>query len=675
MKPRQRSAAACSWGARFYRCSRELDGVCELAPWRLRGSCEPAPSGSIRCRVRAVVDELVAAVRWGNVAEVCSSLGGSFRASVRVGGAGAVCVPWGGQGGTPPASLDTRRGFAVSETERGQKAGFRREPRGGGPGVLCERVEVPGRCARSHRGWSRSTGAVVWPRGARSAELLTSCEGEAAPRAVRGGKGCPWGGGRFHCTREVGLGRFCDEPRRGSVSGRCGVVRGGSELSAGVRFDGGRWGTGRGCGWPDWVPGPAPAVCRLRRRRQCQSHRWRHALGRPRTMGLRAWKREVADELASLGWGSVGGELLRCGTMAAAWPCENCGDPVASVDVDTSCDVRCCPWCQRKLADERRDELFDEVTRVPDLVRAARARVTAEARAELEGHELDERRRVGAICEGKGGRRALRGQQRVAGAAKVLRRELAALRRTDWGWKLVTLSPPWRPWDVAEYSVRGLVRRLEAVTAAWRRVWKSGLSCHGLAAAYWRVELSAHGHVHLHALVFCPWWSQRDIARKAGMMADVRAIRAKDSGRETSVDEALRAAVREVAKYAVKAPTLRGDVVAGGDAKGWIQPKLAAHWTIATRHRQLVGRAGLMREAAEAREACTEAPETRPRACASCGCLIVSAPRVLSCAKVAGELVKRGAWRTQGERAGPVKLPPRVSTSAWRREAPSGVVM
>lgn len=392
-------------------------------------------------------------------------------------------------------------------------------------------------------------------------------------------------------------------------------------------------------------------------------------------MALRAWKREVADELATLGWGSLGGELLRCGTMAAAWSCDGCGDPVASVDVDTSCDVRCCPWCQRRLADERRDELFDEVTRVPDLVRAARARVTAEARAELEDIELDEKRRVGAICEGKGGRRALRGQQRVAGRAKVLRRELAALRRNDWGWKLVTLSPAWRPWDVAEYSVRGLVRRLEAVTAAWRRVWKGGLSCHGLAAAYWRVELSAHGHVHLHALVFCPWWSQRDIARKAGMMADIRAIRAKDAGRETSVDEALRAAVREVAKYAVKAPTLRGDVVAGGDAKGWIQPKLAAHWTIATRHRQLVGRAGLMREAAEAREACTEAPEHRPRACASCGALLASAPRVMASAKVAGELVKRGAWRTQGERAGPVKLPPRVSTSAWRREAPSGVMM
>lgn len=403
------------------------------------------------------------------------------------------------------------------------------------------------------------------------------------------------------------------------------------------------------------------APCRVVSRRCKGGGGWRHRLNRPRTMNLRDWKRDVAGELSSLGWGHAGARLLECGSRALVWKCAECGDTAGAVEIEASCSARVCPWCARRAAEELRSELFGAVLRVPEMVEAQRATVAAEVLRELAELELDERVRVRGVVAGRGGARAVKGHARTAARARILRRERVAIRAKVWGWRLVTISPAWRPWDASECTVARLRERLEDVTARWRRVWSSGLSAHNLSAAFAHVEISDKGHVHLHALVYGPWWSQRDLARVAGCMVDVRAVKPEPG--ETGED-ALRGAVREVVKYAVKAPALRGDFV-GGAPRRVIHPVLAARWMVATRDRKLAASYGIMRAAKRAAEVCDPAEEKPAvRCCASCGAAIVGEPVERPTWDVARaiEAARSGDWRMRGVRgAAGVFLPPRVT--------------
>lgn len=177
-----------------------------------------------------------------------------------------------------------------------------------------------------------------------------------------------------------------------------------------------------------------------------------------------------------------------------------------------------------------------------------------------------------------------------------------------WSWRLVTISPPWRPWDETEFSPDRIRQRVLDVKARWRRVWAWG-GCEQLAAAHVRVECSARGHVHLHALVFGPWWAQKSVARVAGCMVDVRAL--QDEG-----------AVVEAVKYSLKTPVATGAWV-GGERRRAAHPALAARWIIGSRSLKLSEAHGMLRDAIAAAEACDEKPDEHTAGdlstCATCG--------------------------------------------------------
>lgn len=382
----------------------------------------------------------------------------------------------------------------------------------------------------------------------------------------------------------------------------------------------------------------------------------RHRLGRPVRDGWRGWIARVSDALTALGAVEMASNLRGCGQMAMVTPCRavadgGCGDPYGRVEVRISCDMRCCPWCSRRAAQERVELVTAAAMRVADMQAAQLAAV----RAKLEGQEHQAQQAVAhwsmlALAaanraerrqserererdEAKARRhreRAERAGQRVGLARRQLR-GVAELHR--WGWKLVTLSPRWDPTDAAAYEPAAMRERADDVLARWSRCWEAGARAGGLAAATVRTEMSAGGHIHVHVLYRGPWVPQEWWQETAGCIVDVRAIRATSArGAEREAKRAeesaaayaervLRGAVTEAVKYALKTPTPTSPEWMAGDRREVVHPELAARWMIATRHMQLIRHYGVMADAIAAEIELAEPPEERPAdsRCASCG--------------------------------------------------------
>lgn len=353
----------------------------------------------------------------------------------------------------------------------------------------------------------------------------------------------------------------------------------------------------------------------------------------------------MAQELDSLGASAIGRRLQSCGATATAQTCGSCGDPHARVTVLAHCDVRACVLCARRKATRESARVGDAAARVAGYAHARGPATLRQREAELRQREAG---------------RATPARDRDC---ERLRRHVADLRaesRGQWRWRLVTLSPAWQPSDAREYRVGALRGRIERVKAAWSRVWAL-IGVGGAAAAYTSIECSAGGHVHLHALVYGPWRTQKALAAVAECMVDVR--------------EAHGEAVREVAKYALKGPTPRGAWMAGASSE-LPHPALAAAWVVAARGRRLVEPYGLMRDALAASDAAAEgdAPQDAssidaPR-CATCGSAELELARVERTADLARACLALGADRwtlrprmvPRGPLAHgpPMVLPPRV---------------
>jgi len=349
----------------------------------------------------------------------------------------------------------------------------------------------------------------------------------------------------------------------------------------------------------------------------------------------------VARELVALGHARTAERLRLCGTSCEVQTCHGCGDPHATVAVVAGCDVRACVLCARRRAARESARVAGAAERVAGYVWQDLPRAQGETARALFARE-DQSRHTAARA------RELGRLRRVAG-------ELRAAWRGKWAWRMVTISPPWEPARRESYTPAALAARLDAVRAAWRRVWSEHLGAGGHAAAYVSVECSAGGHVHLHALHYGPYVRHAALAESAGCMVDVRAARGD--------------AVREVVKYALKAPTPRAGWM-GGDSAPTTHPRLAAAWVVATRGRRLVEPYGAFRRALAAEDACGPGDEEReaPR-CASCGsCDLTSPARRVTAhvAREAHELARatgRDRWTLRAEvaaRAGGPALPARV---------------
>lgn len=393
-----------------------------------------------------------------------------------------------------------------------------------------------------------------------------------------------------------------------------------------------------------------PGECWPQRSRRCRTvYSWtpRAPEGRGARASWRRYASRVAEELDALGHSRTAERLRLCGTSCEVRTCHGCGDPFASVTVLAGCDVRACVLCARTRAARESVRVAKAADRVAGYVRAGLARAQSDV--------------ARALAERSAQARATQARERDCAKLRRWQRELRGAGRGGWSWRMVTLSPRWSPGERASYTPAALAARLDAVRAAWARLWSEHLGCGGHAAAYLSVEVSAGGHVHLHALHYGPWVSQRALAACARMMVDVR--RAKGD------------AVREVVKYALKGPSPRGAWM-GGESARVPHPRLAAAWVVATRGRRLVEPYGVMRDALHAVDACEPDEEPEPPRCASCGCADLTDPVRLHTADVARESREmeardprgRPRWTLRAEvdargqlsTAAPVRLPARV---------------
>ena len=396
-----------------------------------------------------------------------------------------------------------------------------------------------------------------------------------------------------------------------------------------------------------------------------------------------------ADALEGLGWSRKASEVRSCGRQVFVSACGACGEANACVRASISCDARGCPLCARRHAADRARTLTGAALRVADMVRAREDAIRAELDAQVVEHKAMRDRWAASARAAR--QRATRARsegtrrRHEADAARSDAWELASEGRRrkaaydrkrvgevrSWRWSLVTISPPWNPEDAEALTIEGLQRRAVDVWERWERVW-SRLSAGGLAAATAHVELSDHGHVHLHALVFGPFVLNATLRKAAGCIVDRPALKINGE----TFAEALESLVREAAKYAVKGPSATGwDWITGAShSKRSTHPVTAARWTVAIHGAQTIRHFGSMRSAVSAEIAAQPEGEvvddmqrqTAPR-CPCCGADALLPPMIRRTVDVARELGPDG-WRWHGRESPPgakvagagERLPPRV---------------
>ena len=381
-----------------------------------------------------------------------------------------------------------------------------------------------------------------------------------------------------------------------------------------------------------------------RRRRARVVHRFPAAVHRPRAKGWRGHVAGVVEELERLGAGHVAARLRKCGSLAMVRPCASCGAKCGHATVPAGCDVRACAVCARRDARESVRDITRAAVRVPDLARQGlRAK-----RLELLEHHAAALARLADLSSGLpstlGPKRRAASVARAEKQRREAKRDLHALRDLElgsWGWRMVTISPPRDASDATEATPRALRERVCAVWGRWRRVWREA-AVRGLAASWARVELSATGHVHIHALYYGPFLPQVWLAKLAGCIVDVRGLRDVPG---VSPDKALEGMIREAAKYALKSGSPGSKGWLAGEASSVVHPRLAAAWTVGTRNLRLRESYGLAHEATAASEVCDPPEAPAPVACWQCGADLSSVDAVLIPTRLLAAQVSVDAWR------------------------------
>jgi hypothetical protein len=176
------------------------------------------------------------------------------------------------------------------------------------------------------------------------------------------------------------------------------------------------------------------------------------------------------------------------------------------------------------------------------------------------------------------------------------------------GLYLLTFTLRYSPGDPADLTVEALQRRRKLVREAVGYVWKRYLKCRGLALAI-SLEVSPRGAVHLHALYH-------------GRRPDVNTLRATymfQVGDSPVVDcRYIRQpgkAIREVAKYIVKAASPKHAHMIRGGLGVFTDPVLAARAEVAFAGNRLFECMGAWRGADDE----SDMPEQAPLACPRCG--------------------------------------------------------
>jgi hypothetical protein len=203
----------------------------------------------------------------------------------------------------------------------------------------------------------------------------------------------------------------------------------------------------------------------------------------------------------------------------------------------------------------------------------------------------------------------------------------------------VTFTLRYDPTDPADLSVEGLRRRKQIVRDGVGWVWKKYLKAIGRAMAI-SVEVSPRGAVHVHALFH---GRRPDLNKlRATYMFRVGAspfVNCKYVPRPSK-------AIRELAKYMMKAASPRNVRILRGGCGEFIDPVLAARAEVALSGDRLFECLGAWRGVDDD----DDLPEALPASCAHCGGRVWTFEVVT----VAGLLKEIPDWTPRFGRAGPV---------------------
>jgi hypothetical protein len=185
-------------------------------------------------------------------------------------------------------------------------------------------------------------------------------------------------------------------------------------------------------------------------------------------------------------------------------------------------------------------------------------------------------------------------------------------RRPGFGFYLFTFTSRFDPSDPADLTADAIKRRSQRVRAAasyvWRRLFKRDGSAMLLAS-----EVSPSGAVHAHALYFGP---RQDItavrAAYLTKMPDSPFVNVKRVKR-------THAAVREVAKYIVKAASPKKSKTLAGERGEYLHPELAAKVEVALRNARLFDFFGAWRGVEVDEHAHDDEEQPAAERCAGCG--------------------------------------------------------
>lgn len=204
----------------------------------------------------------------------------------------------------------------------------------------------------------------------------------------------------------------------------------------------------------------------------------------------------------------------------------------------------------------------------------------------------------------------------------------AAMPRVDgYAFRHGTLTTVYDPKNPDEMTAHAMRARAEGLISALRAAWQEGLKRKG-TGLIGSVEIGDTGHVHIHFLYYGPFIVQawlEEVCKKAFAGCGFSYI-------EKVEDE--QKALREVAKYSVKAPSPLNE--------RWfehpqlvIHPTLAARWEVATHNLRVRESRGAFRKAPKAAESkAAETPETLTGKLTGNSQVLVAVPPPLSGAPV-----------------------------------------
>lgn len=181
-------------------------------------------------------------------------------------------------------------------------------------------------------------------------------------------------------------------------------------------------------------------------------------------------------------------------------------------------------------------------------------------------------------------------------------------RPRDMGLYLLTFTLRYDPNDPGDLCVDGLKRRKKIVRDAVGFVWRRYLKARGRAMAI-SLEVSPRGAVHIHAL----YHGRRP---DAGILRETYMFQVGDSPFvNCAYVRKPGKAIRELAKYLVKAASPKNSRILRGGRGEWIHPVLAARAEVAFSGDRLFETMGTWRGADDD----NDLPEKAPRTCCHCG--------------------------------------------------------